>query len=220
MLAWRNWFMIWGMSKKAISDAAPPRMAQGKRLLMDTATRLLARQTLQSTLALRELAREAGLNHNTFYRHFSNLEEMQQTIVEEFIAGLRAGLTESRQQLPPGQSVSRVVIGWLFDFARENSDPFILAYRIWHGPPSDSRDLVQKAMDHLCEDMLRDLLALGVLPPLNEARLRRLLAIDVHQVFRLCIAYLEAPRSRARLLDAGDEMLKALIAGAMALEGS
>jgi len=186
---------------------------------MDTATRLLARQTLQSSLALRELAREAGLNHNTFYRHFTSLEEMQKTIVEEFIASLRAGLTESRRQ-PPGQSVSRAVIGWLFDFARENSDHFIVPYRIWHGPPSASRDLVQKAMDQLCEDMLRDLLALGVLPPLNEARLRRLLAIDVHQVFRLCIAYLEAPRSRVRLLDAGDEMLKALIAGAVALEGT
>jgi len=212
--------MIETMSKKILSAPPPPRMAQGKRLLMDTATRLLARQTLQSTLALRELAREAGLNHNTFYRHFSSLEEMQASIVEEFIGSLRAGLTEARRQLAPGQSVSRVVIGWLFDFAREHSDAFILAYRIWHGPPSDSRALVQKAMDQLCEDMLRDLLALGVLPALDEARLRRLLAIDIHQVFRLCIAYLEAPRSRARLLDAGDEMLRALIAGAVALQGS
>lgn len=212
--------MIETMSKKALPDPAPPRMAQGKRLLMDTATRLLARQTLQNTLALRELAREAGLNHNTFYRHFSSLEEMQACIVDEFIGNLRAGLTEARQQLPPGQSVSRVVIAWLFDFARDNSDPFVLAYRIWHGPPSDSRDLVQKAMDQLCEDMLRDLLALGILPAVDEARLRRLLAIDIHQVFRLCIAYLEAPRSRARLLDAGDEMLRALIAGAVALQGS
>lgn len=213
--------MIEAMSKKALTDAAlPHRMAQGKRLLMDTATRLLARQTLENTLALRELAREAGLNHNTFYRHFSSLQELQTSIVEEFVATLRAGLSEARRQLPPGESVSRVVIGWLFDFARDNSDPFVLAYRIWHGPPSDSRELVQKAMDQLCEDMLRDLLALGVLPPLNEARLRRLLAIDIHQVFRLCIAYLEAPRSRTRLLDAGDEMLNALIAGAVTLEGS
>jgi len=187
---------------------------------MDTATRLLARQTLQSSLALRELAPAAGLNPNTFHRHSTRPAALQKTIVEEFIASLRAGLTESRRRQPPGQSVSRAVIGWLFDFARENSDHFIVAYRIWHGPPSASRDLVQKAMDQLCEDMLRDLLALGVLPPLNEARLRRLLAIDVHQVFRLCIAYLEAPRSRVRLLDAGDEMLKALIAGAVALEGT
>lgn len=211
--------MIEPMSKNAIPDPPPPRMAQGKRLLMDTATRLLARQTLQSTLALRELAREAGLNHNTFYRHFSSLEEMQAAIIEEFVTTLRSSLTAARQQIPPGQSVSHVVIGALFEFARQNSDPFILAYRVWHGPPSDSRHLVQTAMDQLCDDMLRDLRALGILPKLDEARLRRLLAIDIQQVFRLCIAYLEAPRSRARLIDAGDELLKTLIAGAVVLQG-
>ncbi|MDO9002913.1 MAG: TetR family transcriptional regulator [Aquabacterium sp.] len=206
------------MSKTAPSDPSQPRMAQGKRLLMDTATRLLARQTLQSTLALRELAREAGLNHNTFYRHFSSLEEMQAAIIEEFVSNLRSGLTEARQQIPPGQSVSQVAIGLLFDFARQNSDPFILAYRVWHGPPSESRDLVQKAMDQLCDDMFRDLQALGILPKLDEARLRRLLAIDIQQVFRLCIAYLESPRSRTRLIDAGDELLRTLIAGAVVLQ--
>lgn len=210
--------MIEAMSKTALSDPSQPRMAQGKRLLMDTATRLLARQTLQSTLALRELAREAGLNHNTFYRHFSSLEEMQAAIIEEFVSNLRSGLTEARQQIPPGQSVSQVAIGLLFDFARQNSDPFILAYRVWHGPPSESRDLVQKAMDQLCDDMFRDLQALGILPKLDEARLRRLLAIDIQQVFRLCIAYLESPRSRTRLIDAGDELLKTLIAGAVVLQ--
>lgn len=210
--------MIEAMSKTALSDPSQPRMAQGKRLLMDTATRLLARQTLQSTLALRELAREAGLNHNTFYRHFSSLEEMQAAIIEEFVSSLRSGLTEARQQIPPGQSVSHVVIGSVFDFARQNSDPFILAYRVWHGPPSESRDLVQKAMDQLCDDMFRDLQALGILPKLDEARLRRLLAIDIQQVFRLCIAYLESPRSRTRLIDAGDELVKTLIAGAVVLQ--
>lgn len=210
--------MIEAMSKTAPSDPSQPRMAQGKRLLMDTATRLLARQTLQSTLALRELAREAGLNHNTFYRHFSSLEEMQAAIIEEFVSNLRSGLTEARQQIPPGQSVSQVAIGLLFDFARQNSDPFILAYRVWHGPPSESRDLVQKAMDQLCDDMFRDLQALGILPKLDEARLRRLLAIDIQQVFRLCIAYLESPRSRTRLIDAGDELLRTLIAGAVVLQ--
>jgi len=52
-------------------------MATGKRQLMDAALRMLARQQHAETLSLRELAREAGLNHNTFYRHFDSLGQLQ-----------------------------------------------------------------------------------------------------------------------------------------------
>ena len=86
----------------ARTKAAPrPEMAHGKKLLMEAATRLAARQGATS-LVLREIAREAGLNHNTFYRHFADLETMMQAIVYSFGDQLRQGLSEARATLRPG----------------------------------------------------------------------------------------------------------------------
>ena len=88
---------------------------------MEAAARLAARQGATS-LVLREIAREAGLNHNTFYRHFTDLESMMHAIVEAFGSQLRQGLSDVRATLRPGEVPTQKVIGWLFDFARSHRD--------------------------------------------------------------------------------------------------
>ena len=51
------------------------RLAGGKLKLVQAALRLITQSRSLTSLGLRELAREAGLNPNTFYRHFRNLDE-------------------------------------------------------------------------------------------------------------------------------------------------
>jgi AcrR family transcriptional regulator len=199
-------------------EKAPPRQAQGKRLLMEAAARLAARQGGATSLVLRELAREAGLNHNTFYRHFESIEAMMASIVEDFGTSLRSGLLQARESVLPGQPPSPVVVAWLFDFAREHCDVFTVAMREQYGPDGPVRDAVRGMLDQLREDMLADLTRLGHLPALDKGRLRRLLRISIDQVFRLCLDYLEAPRRRAELLRAAKELFDTLVAGAMVLE--
>ena len=50
--------------------------APGKRQLMAAALRLSSTSRSLSNLGLRELAREAGLNPNTFYRHFRDVDDL------------------------------------------------------------------------------------------------------------------------------------------------
>jgi len=204
------------------SDETPaaPRMAQGKRLLMEAATRLAARQGSTHALALRELAREAGLNHNTFYRHFDSLESLMQAVVSEFGQELRSGLLKARQSVVPGQHPTPVVVGWFFDFAKQHRDVFTVAIREQYGPPGPLRDATRLMLEQLREDMVRDMTQLGHLPAMDEGRLHRLTRISIDQVFHLCLDYLEAPRRRAELLRAAEEMFNTLIAGAMVLEST
>lgn len=204
-------------------SSVPPereRMAQGKKLLMEAAARLAARQGGTRQLALRELAREAGLNHNTFYRHFSSIDEMVAAILEAFATELRSGLTQARQAVRPGDSVSKAVVGWLFDFAKLHGDVFVMAVREQYGPPGESRDGVRHMMRLLRQDMARDLAASGRLPPMCPDRLDRVLRIIVEQCLHLCMDYLELPRRRGELLETADEMFQTLIAGAIVLEGA
>ena len=47
-------------------------LSGGKLKLIQAALRLITQSRSLTSLGLRELAREAGLNPNTFYRHFKN----------------------------------------------------------------------------------------------------------------------------------------------------
>jgi AcrR family transcriptional regulator len=192
-------------------------MAAGKKLLMEAAAKLASRQGATS-LVLREIAREAGLNHNTFYRHFADLESMMQAIVESFGVQLRQGLSDARATLRPGEVPTQKVIGWLFDFARGHRDVFIVAMRERFGPPGPLRDAVQHLLDQLTADTQRDLTMLGFLPDIEPDYMRRVLEVSVNEVFRNCIEYLERPRRRQELLAATQEVLETLLAGAVLLD--
>ncbi len=188
-------------------------MAAGKRLLMAAASRLAARQGATS-LVLREIAREAGLNHNTFYRHFDGLEDLMEAAVEGFARELREGLTRKRRALEPGEAPTPKVVGWLFDFALEHRDIFIVAMRERYGPAGPVRDAVRRLVDELVDDMQRDLTTIGYLPAVDAGRLRPLLAACVNEVFGYCLLYLESPRRRKELLTAASDLLRTLLAGA------
>ncbi len=84
----------------ALAADPGPAVAQelpaGKRKLIEAALRLTAGGRSFASLGLRELAREAGLNPNTFYRHFSALDELACEAVESVSRRLRPMLRRER----------------------------------------------------------------------------------------------------------------------------
>lgn len=183
--------------------AGKQHMAQGKRLLMQAAVRLAARQSSAQGVSLRELAREAGLNHNTFYRHFHSLEDLLGHIVHEFGNQLRAGLAQARREAPTNEELSAHVVGWVLDFALAHRDVFTVAMRERYGPPGPLRTAVLAMLQQLQDDMLADLQARHALPPLPEALLSPMLGLIVDQTFKACFEHIETPEHRAqRLLNA------------------
>lgn len=207
------------MSNDTTPPARPhkPHMAQGKRLLMEAATRLAARQSSAQAVSLRELAREAGLNHNTFYRHFDSLDDMLGDIVDAFGQQLRAGLAQARRDAPTVDALTETVVGWLLDFALAHQDVFIVALRERFGPPGPLRQAVDNMLAQLQDDMLVELHARQALPPLPETTLRPVLRIIIDQVFTMCFAHIEAPQDRAQRLLAAKAMFDTLMVGTVAL---
>jgi len=193
-------------------------MAEGKRLLMQVAVRQAREKGSTRTLVLRELAREAGLNHNTFYRHFDDLENMFEAIIADYTGRIREGVRRARESVVAGSPPSRVVLGWLFDFARQEPDVFVVAMREMHGPPGPIRDAVRAVFELVVDDMVGELTELGHLPSLGQPVLRRLLRVQAAHAFNLCNEYLEAPQRRAELLESAQELFEVLVAGALARE--
>jgi AcrR family transcriptional regulator len=199
-------------------DHTPPNeatnpMAAGKRQLMDAALRLMAQHQASDALSLRELAREAGLNHNTFYRHFTSLSQLQAELMSEFSAHLRQGTRAARAQEEAGGTVVRRVVSWLFEFAAQHRELCLVAWRTLHGPPSEGRLQLQRCLTDLRDDMLRDQRAMGLLPPGPDDVWLRMLGLYGRNVFALMVRYLDDATQREALLAESEELLAVLVAG-------
>lgn len=191
---------------------------QGRRKLLEAAARLVVREG-SARLTLRELAQEAGMSHNSIYRHFQSVEEMMPTLIADFTLKLREGLREARRQVPADELPSRTVVGWLFDFALSNKDAFVVAMRELQGPMGPARQAIEQGTIDIMADMRHDLGAAGRLPPLPDDKLALALRIILQQTFQLCLSCIEAPERRETLLAEAELIFAWCLAGAMAVSG-
>ena len=85
-------------------DKPVERATSGRQKLMEAALELAATTRSLASLGLREVARHAGLNPNTFYRHFKDFDDLGVAMLDELGTELRAGLRI-------GGDAARVVVG-------------------------------------------------------------------------------------------------------------
>lgn len=65
--------------------------------LLDAAMKLIGPHRSVSTLSLREIAREAGIAPNSFYRHFRDVDELAIALIERAGSELRSIIRQARQ---------------------------------------------------------------------------------------------------------------------------
>lgn len=87
------------------------RVPQGRKAvisseeLITAALKLVGPHRSISTLSLREVAREAGIAPNSFYRHFRDIDELAVALIELAGSSLRQVLSEARQRASLERSV-------------------------------------------------------------------------------------------------------------------
>lgn len=75
--------------------------------LIAAALKLVGPNRSVSTLSLREVAREAGIAPNSFYRHFRDVDELAIALIDQAGRSLRAIIGEARFRAASGRSVVR-----------------------------------------------------------------------------------------------------------------
>ena len=73
--------------------------------IIAAALKLLGPNRSVSTLSLREIAREAGIAPNSFYRHFRNLDELAVALIDLAGESLRQIIGQARQRATSDQSI-------------------------------------------------------------------------------------------------------------------
>lgn len=75
--------------------------------IMAAAIRLLGPNRSLSTLSLREVAREAGIAPNSFYRHFRDMDELAVALIERAGGTVRKVIREARNRATTAPSIIR-----------------------------------------------------------------------------------------------------------------
>lgn len=100
-----------------------------RRQLIDAALGQLSADRSFSSLSLREVAKEAGLAPTSFYRHFSDMDELGLTLVDEAGLTLRQLMRQARQRIENGGSVIKISVVTFMEFIESNGNIFRLLLR-------------------------------------------------------------------------------------------
>ncbi|MDR6493854.1 TetR family transcriptional regulator [Paraburkholderia sp. 22099] len=192
----------------------------GKRKLIDAALRLTAGGRSFASLGLRELAREAGLNPNTFYRHFDTLDELAREAVESVSRRLRPMLRRERWLAAhdDAHSVPRRACAAFFAFALENREAFVSALAEYHGTSPVLREAVRANLHDVSAEMADDVVQLEWMPTLARETVDEVCTQIVLQLFHLSAEYLDANAARQQALIAyAERFIVRLFAGSVLL---
>ena len=100
-----------------------------RRQIINAALNQLSAERSFSSLSLREVAKEAGLAPTSFYRHFSDMDELGLTLVDEAGLTLRQLMRQARQRIAKGGSVIQISVQTFMELIESNANVFRLLLR-------------------------------------------------------------------------------------------
>lgn len=226
--------MQFGSTDEPDEQPAPVNLS-GKQLLLEAALRLTSGNRSLSSLGLRELAREAGLNANTFYRHFKDVDDLGLCAIRDVTAKLRQPLRDLRREAAlragfdedvggpeflgvsfnRGRRVCHQTVNLFFDFVADNPAAIVLGVRELHGPSAVLRAALRDVMSDLAADMAEDIIEFKLLPtvvhPQAVVQVSNLIS---RNLFQMSLDYIGQPEQRDTIRALAEEQVVMLFTGA------
>jgi len=148
------------------STVQTPRPPQGRKAvisseeLITAALKLVGPHRSISTLSLREVAREAGIAPNSFYRHFRDIDELAVALIELAGASLRRILSEARQRASSERSVVQTSIEVFMEQLRSGDGFLPMLLREGKVGSAAFKQAVERQLCFFEEELQRDLIRL------------------------------------------------------------
>lgn len=200
------------------TGVTPRRAHVGRDDLIAAALKLIGPNRSVSTLSLREIAREAGIAPNSFYRHFRDVDELAVALIDQAGGTLRKIIREARNRISPERSVIRTSVEAFME--QLEADKKLLHILLREGTVgSDAfKQAVERELTFFEEELQEDLLRLSAdrhapmhMPPLVAKAMTRL-------VFTMGASAMDQSHAeRSRTTEQIVSMLRLVAAGAQAL---
>lgn len=178
---------------------------------MRAALELAASTRSLATLGIRELTRHAGLNPNTFYRHFESFDELGLAMFDDLSMELRNGLRERRMEpalTPPpdlndpdaalqyAQSIACESVKLVLDFVLEHRNAYIVGTRELFGTSPKLRQAMNNLLDDIANDLTEDLFQVMPIADLPKEELDDIAHIIIRQMVFFSMDFIEHPERR------------------------
>src|SRR5690554_7647637 len=194
------------------------RLAGGKLKLVQAALRLITESCSLTSLGLRELAREAGLNPNTFYRHFRNLDEFGLQVLGYIAEDMKAGVRQLRQMADSSEQASHDTVTFVYHYFLANPAATTVAVRELHGPSPVLRRALEAQLDDSAREMAEDILERGLMPGVDAAVVHEISRMTIRCLLFRAMDYIEKPGQQERIQVETERFINRQFRGAL-LEG-
>jgi len=207
-------------------DADPARAALGRKAviaredLIAAALKLVGPHRSVSTLSLREVAREAGIAPNSFYRHFRDIDELAIALIDLAGRSLRRIIGEARHRATAERSVVQTSIEAFME--QLNSDEKFLHILLREGTVGSEafKQAVERELQSFEDELCRDLIRLAELNGTGIYRPSLVAKAITRLVFAMAETAMDQPPARqAELMEQMITMLRMIITGTQAMSG-
>jgi len=204
-------------------DAHPARKASISREdLLAAALALIGPHRSVSTLSLREVAREAGIAPNSFYRQFRDMDELTVALIDLAGRSLRTIIGEARQRAASSdRSVIRLSVETFMEQLRADDRLLHVLLREGTAGSDAFKHAVDRELNYFEDELRVDLIRLAAAdgarlhePALASKAITRL-------VFAMGATAVDLPPEKdPELIEQLTQMLRMIITGARTLAGS
>jgi AcrR family transcriptional regulator len=139
-----------------ITQTRRQRKERTRQAILDAALRLLEEEGF-GQLSLRQITREVGIVPTAFYRHFSSLDELGLTLVDESFSTLRQMIRSARDDLSAYDSVIRRSVQVLVEHVHANRAHFSFIARERFGGHAPVRRAIRHELELFSRELATDL---------------------------------------------------------------
>jgi AcrR family transcriptional regulator len=173
--------------------ARPERKTGTRKALLQAALTLVGEGRSFTSLGLREIARQADVVPNAFYRHFRNTDELGLELVEEVGVTLRRLLREARRIDVSKGSILRRSVRVYLDYVKANRLLFQFISTERSGGSRILRLAIRTDVTHFTNEMALDIRALGRFQDLPTNRLQMVCGLIVMTMLAAATDILDLP---------------------------
>ena len=131
-----------------------------KEELFQAALNLIGPQKSIASLSLREVAREAGIAPNSFYRHFKDIDELAIELIDRSAIVLRQILHEARLKASRHSSIVRSSVEVFIEQLDADEGNLSLLLREGYTGSASYKEAVEKQLNYFQQELQEDLVRL------------------------------------------------------------
>ena len=180
-------------SKRADTLTRSERKDLTRASLLQAALALIGEGRSFTSLGIREIAREAGMVPNAFYRHFRNTDDLGLALVEETGVTLRRLLREARQVGVAPNSMVRRSVQVYYEYVRQNRLQFLFISSERSGGSRILRLAIRTDVTHFTNEMAQDFRRLGIYPEMPTSSLQMVCGLIVTTMLAAAPEILDLP---------------------------